>query len=203
MSESVAQVREIVRLLEREGTLSRTSAPVLVPDIWKRVTPELLTLAAIHMAVVDELGGLPEDGSAGWLLTEALAHTDGLEEVEVADLEGLLQADVVRASRLVGPDGFTWDAAYRLLGGLVGARRLSSADLDDLLERAEAMCRQLLESDLLREPRVRRDEYGPWDVSEAWNPDIQRVALGSLRVPRIPGVERTVVDLRDRGGAEG
>ncbi|MFW6689446.1 DUF3710 domain-containing protein [Streptomyces sp. MAR4 CNX-425] len=189
MSESVAQVKEILGRLEVEGDLSRISPRDVRPAAWDRTTPELLTLVAIHVAVVDALGSIPEDGSVGRLLNEVVAHTRGLEDLEGVDIEGLLLADVVRSSRLGGPEGITWDAAFRLLGGVVSIRKISSAELDDLLERAEVKCREILESGLLVEPRIRSSEYGPWDVSESWRPDVERLNLGSLLVPRIPGVD--------------
>ncbi|AUH43222.1 DUF3710 domain-containing protein [Streptomyces sp. CMB-StM0423] len=189
MSESAAQVREILRHLEAEGDLSRASFRGECEWTWDRVTPGLLALLAIHTAVVDELGGLPDDGGVERLLAEAVAHTRGLERFDVGDLAALLRADVVRSSRPDGPDGLTWGGCFRLLGGLVAVRRMSSADLDDLLERAEAACRHMLGTGLLTEPRVRDGEYGPWDVSESWSPETERIAVASLRVPRIPGVD--------------
>lgn len=189
MSEPVAQVKEILRRLETEGDLPQMSMQGVSPAAWDRTTPGLLALIAIHLAVVDELGGLPEDGSVERLLNEVVAQTRGLEDLEGADLEGLLLADVARSSNLDGPGGMTWDSTFRLLAGIIGVRRISSTELDDLLERAEVECHEILTSGLLLEPRVRSSEYGPWDISESWSPEIERLDLGPLLVPRIPGVD--------------
>lgn len=189
MSESAAQVREILRHLETEGGLSRASVPGEREWSWRRVTPVMLAALAVHTAVSDELGELPDGDGVERVLAGAIAHTRGLEHVDVGDLAALLRADLVRASRLDVPGGMTWEGCFRLLDGLVGARRMSSADVDDLLERAEAACRRILESGLMTESRVRDGEYGPWDVSESWSSDVGRTAVGTLRVPRIPGVD--------------
>ncbi|WBB63352.1 DUF3710 domain-containing protein [Streptomyces sp. WMMC500] len=198
MSEPVEQVKEMLRRLEAEGHLSQMSMQGVSPVAWDRTTPGLLALIAIHLAVVDELGSLREDGSVGRFLNEVVAHTRGLEDLEGADLEGLLLADVVRSSRLDGPGGMTWDEAFRLLGGIISARRISSTELDDLLERAEATCHEVLTSRFLSEPRVRSGEYGPWDISESWSPEVERLDLGSLLVPRISGVDILPYRVDDR-----
>jgi len=195
MSEPVAQVKEILRRLETEGDLPQMSMQGVSPAAWDRTTPGLLALIAIHLAVVDELGGLPEDGSVERLLNEVVAQTRGLEDLEGADLEGLLLADVARSSNLDGPGGMTWDSTFRLLAGIIGVRRISSTELDDLLERAEVECHEILTSGLLLEPRVRSSEYGPWDISESWSPEIERLDLGPLLVPA--QAERRGVDARE------
>ncbi|AZM50198.1 hypothetical protein DMB38_34375 [Streptomyces sp. WAC 06738] len=189
MPEPVAQVKEILRRLEAEGDLRQMSMHGMTPVAWDRITPGLLALIAIHLAVADELGSLPEDGSVRRLLNEVVTHTQGLENLEGADLEGFLLADVVRSSRLEGPGGMTWAEAFRLLGGIIRVRRISSTELDVLLERAEAMCHEVLTSGLLFEPRIRSSEYGPWDISESWRPDVERLDLGSLLVPCMSGTD--------------
>jgi hypothetical protein len=68
--------------------------------------------------------------------------------------------------------------------------RLSEAELNALLERAEAEAEVTLSSGELTRPQVRDGRVGPWDVSETegGTATADRIDFGALWVPVIPGM---------------
>ncbi|MGC0400931.1 hypothetical protein RKD27_003575 [Streptomyces sp. SAI-126] len=130
----------------------------------------------------------------GALIIAAALLVDA-EEPTLAETSARPGARVLSATLRDGLDGialaqrygeFRWDELPALILACLNLPGTPSDALDTLLDEAESLWTEIMESGEVTRPRVRDGECGPWDAAEPAT-DMARLDRGVLRVPRLEG----------------
>jgi hypothetical protein len=180
MSEAGAGAREIVGQYRRDGELSAQSIDRAGFGVWDRVTPGALLVAATLLVDAEEPTLAQASTRPGARVLTAVLR-DGLDGLARAQRDG----------------EFRWDDMVALIQAYLNLPGTAPDALDTLLDEAESVWTEIVESGDVTRPRVRDGEYGPWDAAEPVT-DLARLDYGVLRVPRLEGAAPHPLTAGDR-----
>jgi hypothetical protein len=162
-----AAAHEFVEQYARDGALSAHSLEKAEFGVWDRVTPGALIIAAALLVDAEEPTLADTSARPGARVLSATLR-DGLDGIALAQRYG----------------EFRWDELPALILAYLNLPGTPSDALDTLLDEAESLWTEIVESGEVTRPRVRDGECGPWDAAEPAT-DMARLDRGVLRVPRL------------------
>ncbi|MET9855765.1 DUF3710 domain-containing protein [Streptomyces sp. NPDC006450] len=174
----VSEARAILDEFTRDGRLSPNSSKRANWGDWEQVTPAWVLLFSLKALVLFRW----EEGRTGPEVVPGAPaglprkDVDGLVEV----LRGNLSA--ARAARANGV--LTLERVLALLVHVIAEEAMTGEEVGVLLESAQAMNEEALQSGDLLRPPYRGVDVGPWDIGETGWQTMDLLDLGGLKVPR-------------------
>ncbi|MGW0831988.1 DUF3710 domain-containing protein [Streptomyces prunicolor] len=175
MSRAQTIAKEIVEQYGRDGRLSDESLALAEFGVWNRTTPGMLLVMTGCLAALQAPELVERERESGnEVLATILKDDDPLGALALTD-----------AGAELG-----WDHWVSWIWTYWQSQGMSLGALDELLEQADEVWTEVVDSGDVTRPCVRDGECGPWDVSETPVPaDTERIDYGVLKIPRLEGAE--------------